>query len=114
MFEDREGAVAIRNSSDRPAWHEESFSSGESDFRTRSRPEPAVKVERPALPAPIVRKAVDDDSADAGAKSANATAPGHGIARKAALAAAVVAALAVGGWYGNHWWTFGRFIISTD
>jgi membrane fusion protein (multidrug efflux system) len=27
---------------------------------------------------------------------------------------AAVAALTAGGWYGHHWWTVGRFIVSTD
>ena len=27
---------------------------------------------------------------------------------------ALVAALALGGWYGHYWWTAGRFLVSTD
>ena len=34
--------------------------------------------------------------------------------RKLLLGAALVAALAAGGWYGENWYTTGRFIISTD
>jgi membrane fusion protein, multidrug efflux system len=36
--------------------------------------------------------------------------------RRRLLAIGVVVAfvLAVGGWYGDHWWTTGRFVISTD
>src|ERR1700741_4523506 len=37
------------------------------------------------------------------------------ISRKAAMiGAAAVVALAAGGWYGTHWLTTGRFIVSTD
>jgi membrane fusion protein (multidrug efflux system) len=34
--------------------------------------------------------------------------------RRLALAGAVLAVLAGGGWYGSNWWTTGRFIESTD
>ena len=30
------------------------------------------------------------------------------------LAAALLAALGVGGWYGHYWWTAGRYLVSTD
>ena len=37
------------------------------------------------------------------------------VSRRAAMiGAAVVIALAAGGWYGSHWLTTGRFIVSTD
>ena len=34
--------------------------------------------------------------------------------RLAFLAAGLASALAAGGWYGHHWWTVGRFVVSTD
>jgi membrane fusion protein (multidrug efflux system) len=34
--------------------------------------------------------------------------------RRLVVAAAVLAAAVLGGWYGDHWWTVGRFIVSTD
>jgi membrane fusion protein (multidrug efflux system) len=34
--------------------------------------------------------------------------------RRALLALALIAALGVGGYYGHHWWTEGRFYVSTD
>ncbi len=34
--------------------------------------------------------------------------------RRLALVAGLLAAVAVGGWYGDYWWTTGRFIESTD
>ena len=37
------------------------------------------------------------------------------VSRRAAMiGAAVVIALAAGGWYGSHWLTTGRFVVSTD
>lgn len=34
--------------------------------------------------------------------------------RKAVLGLGLLAALGVGAWYGDYWWTTGRFIVSTD
>ncbi|MEK1928874.1 MAG: biotin/lipoyl-binding protein, partial [Pararhizobium sp.] len=34
--------------------------------------------------------------------------------RKLLMPMIAIAALAAGGWYGNEWWTNGRFMISTD
>jgi membrane fusion protein (multidrug efflux system) len=34
--------------------------------------------------------------------------------RRAVLALGLIAALGVGGYYGQHWWTEGRFYVSTD
>jgi membrane fusion protein, multidrug efflux system len=34
--------------------------------------------------------------------------------RKLVLLTLLVVALALGGWYGQHWWTVGRFQVSTD
>lgn len=34
--------------------------------------------------------------------------------RLMAIGAALAFVLAVGGWYGDHWWTTGRFVVSTD
>ncbi|MGO9171748.1 MAG: HlyD family secretion protein [Rhodomicrobium sp.] len=34
--------------------------------------------------------------------------------RRSLLTAAILAALGIGGYYGNYWWTEGRFLVSTD
>ncbi len=34
--------------------------------------------------------------------------------RRVIMIAALVAALGIGGYYGHHWWTEGRFLVSTD
>jgi membrane fusion protein (multidrug efflux system) len=39
--------------------------------------------------------------------------PRHPV-RMIVLAAAVLAALGIGGWYGHYWWTTGRYLVSTD
>jgi len=47
--------------------------------------------------------------------STTAAKPAGGSRRKfVAIGAAAVVALAAGGWYGYHWLTAGRFIVSTD
>ena len=35
-------------------------------------------------------------------------------AKKLALVLGVLLALAVAGWYGQYWWTTGRYLVSTD
>jgi membrane fusion protein (multidrug efflux system) len=76
---------------------------------------PEVRREQPApssvpaafqLPAKVVQ--------GAGAKDAPDTKrPRHPV-RTIVLAATVLAALGLGGWYGHYWWTTGRYLISTD
>ena len=34
--------------------------------------------------------------------------------RKMLLGVSAIAVLALGSWYGHHWWTVGRFVVSTD
>jgi membrane fusion protein (multidrug efflux system) len=40
--------------------------------------------------------------------------PRRSIRKLALIASVAVIALGAGGWYGAHWWTAGRFMISTD
>jgi membrane fusion protein (multidrug efflux system) len=39
---------------------------------------------------------------------------GGGLRRRIMLGTGLVIALAAAGWYGEHWWTIGRFTVSTD
>ncbi len=39
---------------------------------------------------------------------------GGGLRRRLILGTGLILALAAGGWYGEHWWTVGRFTVSTD
>jgi membrane fusion protein (multidrug efflux system) len=61
--------------------------------------EPPVRPETPA-PAPAAPAAVRRR--------------GRSVVRKVLLGAGLVALLAAGGWYGESWYTTGRFIVSTD
>jgi membrane fusion protein, multidrug efflux system len=40
--------------------------------------------------------------------------PRRRIASKVALALGVLFGLGAGGWYGQYWWTIGRYLVSTD
>ena len=58
-------------------------------------------------PSPLAAPAPAPESAPSAAK------PGRNR-RRQVLAAIAVAVAMLGGWYGYHWWTVGRFIVSTD
>src|SRR5690242_4011820 len=64
-------------------------------------------AELPAVRVPEARIARDDVT------TANA-AVGRSRRKPLLIGAAAVIALALGGWYGYHWLTVGRFIVSTD
>jgi membrane fusion protein (multidrug efflux system) len=67
---------------------------------------PAAKTEpesRPALPVPT-----SPGQAEA------APAPARRSPKRLVLAVVLLAALSGGGWYGYHYWTVGRFTVSTD
>src|SRR5262249_10251184 len=40
--------------------------------------------------------------------------PQRHLNRKVLVAAGLLAALTAGGWYGQYWWTAGRYLVSTD
>jgi len=63
--------------------------------------------------APIVMETVAP-VAQAEAPAAAVAPRKKGIGRRLILSALVLAALGGGAWYGNEWWTHGRFMVSTD
>jgi membrane fusion protein, multidrug efflux system len=73
---------------------------------------PVAREAKPVLPAPR------PDEAPAPAQPAPAASAPSGRPRRRArtivLAGAVLAALAAAAYYGDYWWTFGRFQVSTD
>src|SRR6516165_2645499 len=69
-------------------------------------PYPAPVAPRSTPPMPMIDVAVGGAT---GREKARRRSP-----RKIAVVVAAVAALTAGGWYGHHWWTVGRFIVSTD
>ena len=78
------------------------------------------QVRRPAPPEEVGEAAGGTDTPPAALPAvASAPAPAKprtsAVKRKLALVGAVMAVvLAAGGWYGVHWWTTGRFMVSTD
>ena len=88
----------------------------------RSRSNAAVRPSEPASTvariAPVEMRRVEQEApgkAPAAAPEAQTTtaAPKRN-SKKIALMGALVAALALGAWYGQYWWITGRFLVSTD
>ncbi|MFL5073572.1 MAG: HlyD family secretion protein [Xanthobacteraceae bacterium] len=79
--------------------------------------EPTAKQPGPAPdrgPAPADRGETAAPLAPSGADAGAASPKPRRAAAKVALALGLVLALGAGGWYGNYWWTTGRFLVSTD
>ncbi len=98
MYRDSESADGSVPTTGRPAWQKEGADS-------------------PAAPAPATRE--PDAAKPAGPiavrqPEAAAEKPKRRLNRKALIAAALIAALGAGGWYGHYWWTAGRYLVSTD
>ncbi len=119
MYRDRKAEGELTDTTVRPVWTQEGQVKGtnpqalvpapkelEPASRKLDETKPAGPVEAANLAAPAVQVANLDDPA--------ATQPQKKMTRKVILAAALVAALSVGGWYGNYWWTAGRYLVSTD
>src|SRR5262245_24554803 len=98
MYRDSDSADGSAVTTGRPAWQKEGTGP-------------------PAVPAPANRE--PDTAKPAGpiaVRGAGAAGgkPARRLNRKALVAAALIAALGVGGWYGHYWWTAGRYLVSTD
>src|SRR5439155_6825920 len=128
MYRDRKAEGELTDTTVRPVWSEEGQEKGtnpqalvpaskelepapkelEPASKKLDETKPAGPVEAPrAVPAvPVVPAIASNDTA--------AAQPQKKMTRKVILAAALVAALSVGGWYGNYWWTAGRYLVSTD
>jgi membrane fusion protein (multidrug efflux system) len=81
-----------------------------------SPPSPVARESRPIRPAPHPPETFAPAQPDTAA-SAQPDAPAARPRRRArtiVLAGAVLAALAAAAYYGDYWWTFGRFQVSTD
>ena len=68
--------------------------------------------------APIEMRRVEQEAPRetpaAGRPGETKTTPPKRSLKKPALLGALVAALALGAWYGQYWWVTGRFQVSTD
>jgi len=84
-----------------PAVTTESGRSASTELRSRAPSAPAVRNE---LPSPLH---------SSGAPVIDAKPRGRG-AKKLALAFVALLALGAAGWYGQYWWTTGRYFVSTD
>jgi membrane fusion protein, multidrug efflux system len=102
MFRDRESAdgpsAAEGHPTGRPAW------------QRKEGPDSPVG---PA-PAPVAPATATPAGPISGAQEASTPKPKGALNKKALAAVALIAALGVGGWYGQYYWTAGRYLVSTD
>jgi membrane fusion protein (multidrug efflux system) len=72
---------------------------------------PVARPPAKELPALLRDASARDSVADAPVSDAK---PRGRAARKIALVLGALIALGVAGWYGDYWWTTGRYLVSTD
>ncbi len=77
-------------------------------------PAKAYQASPPAEPAPAPQERNKSAPAPSSNPHVGASKPRRHVGRTAALAFGALLALAGGGWYGDYWWTAGRFLVSTD
>src|SRR6476469_8883723 len=115
MYRDGKAEGELTDTTVRPVWRQEGQEKGTNPQALVPAPkelEPASKTldeTKPAGPVDLVAPAAQA----APSVEPAAAQPNKKVTRKVILAAALVAALSVGGWYGNYWWTAGRYLVST-
>jgi membrane fusion protein (multidrug efflux system) len=98
MYRDPESADGVVIPKGQPAWQKKEGAD------SPAAPPPAEKTPDTAKPAaPMVAAA-----------STPRWKPTRRLTRKILIAAGLLAVLGVGGWYGNYWWTAGRYLVATD
>jgi membrane fusion protein, multidrug efflux system len=80
-------------------------------YRAPVAPSAPKELPAPLRDAPLHDAFARDSAADA---SANGAKPRRRAIRKFALVLGALVALGVAGWYGDYWWTTGRYLVSTD
>ncbi len=76
-------------------------------------PEPADLPRKSGKAAPALPIPVGPSGPDKGAEPVADTKPRRRV-RTIVLSAALLAVLGAAGYFGSHWWTVGRFLVSTD
>jgi membrane fusion protein (multidrug efflux system) len=94
MYRDRESSEASAVTTGRPAWQKKDG------------------ADSPAAPIPATE--IPDTAKPGGPTAVAAAKPKRRLNRKLLLAAAALALVAVGSWYGQYWWATGRYLVSTD
>jgi len=98
MYRDRDSSEASAVTTGRPAWQKKEGAD------SPVVPPPAHQTPDTAKPGgPIAVRG-----------SVPAAKPKWRLNRKVLIVAGLLGVLSAGGWYGNYWWTAGRFLVSTD
>ena len=127
MYRDGKAEGELTDTTVRPVWSQEGQEKGINPQALVPAPKELVPAPKELVPAPgelePALKKLDGTKPAGPVEAAKAATPSNDPAaaqpnkkmtRKVILAAALVAALSVGGWYGNYWWTAGRYLVSTD
>src|SRR5260370_42673169 len=105
MYRDSKAEGELTDTTVRPVWSQEGQEKGTNPqalvpaLKKLDETKPAGPVEAPQWTAPSQTIPVNDPAA---------AQPKKKMTRKVILAAALVAALSVGGWHGNYWWSAAR------
>jgi membrane fusion protein, multidrug efflux system len=111
MYRDSESADGLTAAPGRPAWQKNEAATPAAkgpDSPVGPAPARAPETAKPAGP---IMAAVTTEAAAEVAEPAKRK---GGVTRKAIAAVALAAVLAGGGWYGQYYWTAGRYLVSTD
>ena len=115
MYRDSESAGGL-TASGRPAWQEEEAAMPAAKAAVTAAKGPDSPVGPAPVRAPETARPVGPIQAAPSAAVVVEHAPKarRGFSRTAIAAVALAAVLAGGGWYGQYYWTAGRYLVSTD
>ena len=115
MYRDsEESAGGLTVLTGRPAWQKNEAASLHAAKGPDSPVGPAPARQEPETAKPVGPTPPGKATAIVAAEPAASAQPTSKLSRKLLAAAALVAVLAGGGWYGQYYWTAGRYLVSTD
>jgi membrane fusion protein, multidrug efflux system len=113
MYRDRESTGGLAVVTGRPAWQKNEAASLHVAKGPDSPVGPVPARQQPETAKPVGPTAAQVNEVIAAEPAAPAQ-PKAKFNRKFLAAAALVAVFAAGGWYGEYYWTAGRYLVSTD
>src|SRR5262245_38700144 len=113
MYRDSNSEGGLTVTTGRPAWQNDEAARLHAAKGPDSPVGPAPARQEPETAKPVGPTAVPGAVVVA-AEPVVAAKPKSKLNRQTLVAAALVAVLAGGGWYGQYYWTAGRYLVSTD